>query len=227
MTIIKTMFYRCILTAVLFTASCTCAGDNKIEEKFIKAGLIDIHTIDKTIKVDLVNSDPVNNFFRENFYNGFKKAYLQKEVAQKLSVAQNYLKIKYPGYSLLIMDAARPRSVSRLMYEKMRGTKYEKFVANPDKGSMHNYGVAVDVTVINADGKEIDMGFTPFYKSNLLIYLGYGKLRIFGLNKEQKRNRKLLADVMKEAGFIPLSYEWWHFNGIPKDAARKKYQIIE
>ena len=125
------------------------------------------------------------------------------------------------------MDAARPRSVSQLMYDKMKGTKFEKFVANPKKGSMHNYGIAVDVTIVDENGKEIDLGFTPFYKSDLSIYWGYAKLKMFGLNEKQKKNRNLLSNVMKKVGFIPLSYEWWHFNGMPKDKARKRYQIIE
>ncbi|MGA1867578.1 MAG: hypothetical protein ACMUJM_03425 [bacterium] len=48
------------------------------------------------------------------------------------------------------------------MYDKMKGTKFEKYVANPKMGSMHNYGIAVDVPIVNRNGKEIDMGFTPF-----------------------------------------------------------------
>jgi D-alanyl-D-alanine dipeptidase len=125
------------------------------------------------------------------------------------------------------MDAARPRGISKLMYEKMKGTKLEKFVANPKKGSMHNYGIAVDATILDGNDKEIDMGFTPFYKSTLSIYWGYAKLKMFDLSEAQKQNRKMLSNVMKKAGFILLSYEWWHFNGMPKDDARKKYQIIE
>jgi len=200
---------------------------NEIEKKFEAAGLINVHAIDKSIKVDLVNSDPDKNYFRENFYNGLNKAYLRKEVAKKLSLAQKHLKSQFPDYSILIMDAARPRSVSQLMYDKMKGTKFEKFVANPKKGSMHNYGIAVDVTILDGNEKEIDMGFTPFYKSNLSIYWGYAKLKMFNLSETQKQNRKLLSNVMKRAGFIPLSHEWWHFNGMPKDEARNKYQIIE
>ena len=207
-------------------ASANCQA-NEIEKKFIEAGLVNVHAIDGSIKVDLVNSDPEKNFFRENFYNGLNKAYLHEEVAKKLSSAQKYLKSQFLGYSILIMDAARPRSVSQLMYDKMKGTKFEKYVANPKKGSMHNYGIAVDVTIVDGNGKEIDMGFTPFYKTNLSIYWDYAKLKIFDLSEAQKQNRKLLANVMKKAGFFPLSYEWWHFNGMPKDEARKKYKIIE
>lgn len=98
---------------------------NEVEMKFIKVGLVDVNDIDSTIQVDLVNSDPKKNFFRENYYNGLSKAYLRKEIAIKLSKAQKILKTRHPGYSLLILDATRPRSVSRLMYEKMKGTKFE------------------------------------------------------------------------------------------------------
>jgi D-alanyl-D-alanine dipeptidase len=201
---------------------------NEIENKFIKAGLVDINTIDSSIQVDLVNSDPKKNFFRENYYNGLSKAYLRKEIAIKLSKAQQILKTRQPGYSLLILDAARPNSVSRLMYEKMKGTKFEKYVANPKKGSMHNYGIAVDITIVDEKGKELDMGFSPFRKSTLELYWQFAKMKMgINLNKKQAGNRKLLSDTMKKAGFIPLSFEWWHFNGMPKDLARKKYQIIE
>lgn len=219
--------HQTVLILLLVFAQCNYCHANEIEEKFIKAGLIDIHTIDKSIKIDLVNSDPGKNFFRENYYNGLNKAYLREEVARKLSSAQKYLKSEFPEYSILIMDAARPRAVSQRMYDKMKGTKFEKFVANPDRGSMHNYGTTVDVTIVDGNGKEIDMGFTPFYKSDFSIYLGYAKLKIFGLSKRQKENRNLLSRVMKKAGFLPLSYEWWHFNGMPKDVARKKFRIIE
>lgn len=215
-----------LIFVIVFIAGSTCHA-NEIEKKFIKAGLVDIYTIDESIKVDLVNSDPDKNYFRENFYDGLNKAYLRREVAQKLSSAQKYLKAEFSDYSILIMDVARPRSVSQHMYDKMKGTKFEKFVANPNRGSMHNYGIAVDVTIVDENDKEIDMGFTPFYKSNLSIYWGYSKLKMFDLSEAEKENRKLLSTIMKRAGFLPLSYEWWHFNGMPKDEARKKYRIIE
>jgi D-alanyl-D-alanine dipeptidase len=217
-----------ISVMLVFIAGATChAKANELEKKFIAAGFVDIHTVDESIKVDLVNSDPDKNYFRENFYNGLKKAYLRKEIAQKLSQAQKYLKTQSPEFSIQIMDAARPRSVSKLMFDKMQGTKFEKFVANPKNGSMHNYGIAVDVTIIDATGKEIDMGFAPFYKNNLAIYWGFAKFKMVDLSKKQQENRKLLSTMMKKSGFFPLSYEWWHFDGMPKDEARKIYKIIE
>jgi len=201
---------------------------NEIEKKFVNAGLVDVKIIDATIQVDLVNSDPQKDYFRENYYDGLNKAYLRKEVAIKLSRAQELLKAKQSDYSLLISDAARPRSVSQKMYDKMKGTKFEKFVANPKKGSMHNYGIAVDITIVDGSGEEIDMGFNPFRRATLELYWAYAKKKIgLKLTSKQKNNRKLLADIMIKAGFIPLSFEWWHFNGMQKAEARSKYKIIE
>ena len=215
-----------IIVFVLFNSLVVHA--NEVQSKFINAGLINVNSIDNTIRVDLVNSDPKKNYFRENYYSDLKKAYLRKEVAAKLSKAQKILKAKHPKYSLEILDAARPRSVSQLMYNKMKGTKFERYVANPKKGSMHNYGIAVDITIVNEAGEELDMGFSPFRKSTVELYWMFAKKKLGAqLSAEQKMNRKTLAEVMTKAGFIPLSFEWWHFNGLPKNEARKRYQIIE
>jgi len=213
------------LQFLLVTAS---ASANEFERKFIKAGLINITVIDPTIQVDLVNSNSKKNFFRENYYNGLNRAYLQKEVAVKLAKAQAKLKSKHSTYSLQILDAARPRSVSQAMYDKMKGTNFEKYVANPNTGSMHNYGIAVDITIVDENQEELDMGITPFNKNTVQIYWEYTKKKLGKkLTDEQKKNRKLLSDTMTAAGFFPLSFEWWHFNGMEKEKARETYKIIE
>ena len=217
-----------LIFTILISFRAVYASANEMEKKFIKAGLVDIATVDPTIQVDLVNSDPKKNFFRENYYNGLQKAYLQKEVALKLSEAQKKLRAKYPSYSLLILDAARPRSVSQAMYDKMKGTKFERYVANPKTGSMHNYGIAVDITIVDENQNELDMGITPFNKNTVQIYWEYVKKKLGNkLTVEQKKNRKLLSDTMQASGFFPLSFEWWHFNGMEKEKARKTYKIIE
>jgi D-alanyl-D-alanine dipeptidase len=201
---------------------------NDIEKRFIDAGLVDVNTIDNTIQVDLVNSNSEKNYFRENFYGGLNKCYLRKEVAVKLSQAQKLLQTNHPELSLQTLDCARPRSVSVKMYKKMKGTKYEKYVANPQTGSMHNYGIAVDITIVDSSGKELDMGFTPFRKSDIELYWQFDKLKLGKkLTKQQKANLNLLHDTMTKSGFIPLRHEWWHFDGMPKDQARKMFKIIE
>jgi len=226
---IKIKIPRVIVVLLFLLATFSSqANANEIEKRFIAAGLINVSTIDPTIQIDLVNSDPDKNFFRENFYKGLRTAYLQREVAVKLAKAQEILKSKYPFYSLQVLDAARPHSVSQAMYDKMKGTKFERFVANPAKGSMHNYGIAVDITIVDGTGKGLDMGITPFRRSTVRLYWEYA-LKKLGkqLSPEQKSNRQLLSETMKQAGFLPLSFEWWHFNGMEKDLARKKYTIIE
>lgn len=215
-----------LLLIGLLTSSTSLAND--IEKNFLDAKLIDVNTIDNSIKADLVNSDPKKNFFEEDFYGGLSKAYLRKDIAVKLSKAQGILKKEYPNYSLQVLDAARPRSVSLAMYEKMKGTRFERYVANPDKGSMHNYGIAVDITIVDESGNKLDMGPSPFYSSHAEIYWQYF-LKKMGLkvSVEQQKNRDLLKHVLLKAGFYPLSHEWWHFNGMKKKDARSKYSIIE
>jgi D-alanyl-D-alanine dipeptidase len=215
-----------ILIACLLCSSGSAAND--IEKRFLEAGLVDVNRIDSTINVDLVNSDPAKNFFGENFYNGLSKAYLRKNVALMLSNAQRILKKKKPTYSLQVLDAARPRLVSRAMYEKMKGTPFERYVANPNKGSMHNYGIAVDITIVDESGNKLDMGPSPFYSSHARIYWQYLLKKVgFDASFAQQQNRDLLKRVMLKAGFYPLPHEWWHFNAMKKTDARSKYSIIE
>jgi zinc D-Ala-D-Ala dipeptidase len=215
-----------LLLFYLFSSSILLAND--IENKFIAAGLVDINTIDSSIKVDLVNANPTKNFFEADFYDGLGKAYLRKPIAKMLSKAQNILKKEHPSFSLQVLDAARPRAISRAMYKKMKGTRFEKYVANPKKGSMHNYGIAVDITIVDGKGNELDMGPTPFYKSHAQIYWQYFLKKVgFKLSSQQQENQNLLKQVMLKAGFYPLSHEWWHFNGMKKADARRTYSIIE
>lgn len=215
-----------IVIVALLNSSGVLAND--IENKFLKAKLVDVNQIDSSIKVDLVNSDSDKNFFEEDFYSGLNKAFLRKEVAVKLSKAQQILKNEKPKYSLQVLDAARPRSVSRAMYEKMKGTRFEKYVANPIKGSMHNYGIAVGITIVDENGNKLDMGPSPFYSSHAKIYWQYFLKKVgFDISPKQKENRALLKRAMLKAGFYPLSYEWWHFKGMKKEDARSSYSIIE
>lgn len=212
---------------LLTVPSGSAAQGCDLDQTFRAAGLIDVHSVDPSVRVDLVNADPSKNFFRRDFYHGLRTAYLRPVVARRLARAQNLLRSIRPGLSLQIMDAARPRSVSAAMYATMKGTRFEKYVANPIRGSMHNYGIAVDVTIVDADGNEIDMGFSPFYTSDLGLYARFALFTILGLSDAQRTNRALLADVMQRAGFRPLAHEWWHFDGMSTAEARNRFSIIE
>ena len=206
----------------------TLQANQNVEEKFLNAGLVPLSGIDPSIHVDLVNTDKEKNFFRKDFYGNLQECYLQKEVALKLQQAQKNLKKERPGYSLLIMDCARPRSVSKAMYEQLKDTSYKKYVADPKGGSMHNYGAAVDLTVIDDRGTMLDMGMTPFYKSGIEMFFSFmGHKLSPGLSEEERRNRALLKSVMQKAGFSPIALEWWHFNGYEKEIIRSRYEIVE
>ncbi len=218
----KTFF---LIICMLFSSGLLA---NDVEKKFLKAGLVNVNLIDSSIKVDLVNSDSDKNFFGEDFYIGLNKALLRKDVAVKLSKAQRILKEEKPQYSLQVLDAARPRSVSRAMYKKMKGTRFERYVANPNKGSMHNFGIAVDITIVDESGNKLDMGPSPFFSSHAKIYWQYFLKKVgLGISTTQQQNRDLLKRVMLKSGFHPLSHEWWHFNGMKKADARTTYSIVE
>lgn len=215
---------KLILLSIMVSFLCS----NDIENTFLENKLINVHKYEKSIIVDLVNSNKSNNIFAENFYNSLNKCYLQKEVALKLKKAQKILKDKYPRYSIIMMDCTRPRSVSWKMYNKLKNTPFEKYVANPVKGSMHNFGAAVDVAIVDENNKLLDFGINPFYKGKIKLGYEYIKHKILPkLTNEQIKNRKLLKDIMEKADFRSIKLEWWHFNGFSKNTIRKKYKIIE
>jgi D-alanyl-D-alanine dipeptidase len=216
-----------IVLLFLFSSSLSSV-ENDFEKVFIIHGLVDVQTIDPTINVDLVNSDSNKNFFRKDFYGSLTKCYVQKEVAVKLKRAQRILKRKHPEYSLLIYDGARPRSVSYRMFNQLKDTPLQRFVANPKYGSMHNYGAAVDLTIVDEKGKELAMGPNPFRKNLVqLAKLLHDLKTDKKLTKKEKENRALLKSVMKSAGFYPIELEWWHFNVGTKISILNKYKIIE
>jgi zinc D-Ala-D-Ala dipeptidase len=200
-----------------------------LEKEFLEAGLVDVQTLDSGIKVSLKYSTK-DNFTGADLYGDLEKAYLQKEAAGKLVKAEKLLKEKDPSYHLLIYDAARPLSVQKKMWDTMK-TSYSvkiKFLADPKQGGIHNYGMAVDIGIVDEKGKELDMGTSFDYFGELaspnceLAMLKQGRL-----TQQQIDNRKLLRNIMKEAGFSPIDYEWWHFNAGSLQYAKSTYKIIE
>lgn len=115
--------------------------------------------------------------------------------AQHLAVTQ--------GYKLKVFDAYRPLSVQRLMWSILPD---ERYVADPDKGSRHNRGMAVDCTLLDANGHELDMG-TPYDDFSERAWT-----TTTDLPANVRANRLLLQSIMNEAGFDVLPTEWWHFD---------------
>ncbi len=198
-----------------------------LERRLIEQGLLDVQTVDPSLLVDLKYARD-DNFMGENVYGDLRRCYLHPEPALMLKKAQGCLQARHSGLALLLLDGVRPRSVQQRMWEIVRNTPMQPYVANPASGSMHNYGAAVDVTIAGADGTLLDMG-TGVDHFGILAqpreeerFLSEGKL-----SAEQVANRKLLRNVMIEAGFQPLAIEWWHFNAFDKEVTRRRYTIIE
>lgn len=156
------------------------------------------------IRLNLVYSD-TSNFTHVKLYP-CARCYLRKETAAALVKASLIAKNK--GYRLRIFDCYRPYSVQVKMFELIGD---ERYVAKPGKGSMHNKGCAVDLSLDQPDGKPVDMG-TAFDDFSDKASYSYPLLSV-----EQKRMRSLLREVMTESGFKPYEAEWWHFNYFKTD----------
>lgn len=205
-------------------------AQGKLEQAMIRQGLVDIQKVDPTIRVELKYST-TDNFIGKDVYGDLTRAYLQPMAAQKLAKASKLLRQKHPELRLLVYDATRPRSAQWDLWNTLKHlpvTGRGKYVSNPRNGSVHNYGCAVDLTLAASDGKPLDMGTQFDYFGELAYPTKEAQMLKKGkLTQKQVANRQLLRSVMKQAGFAPLSAEWWHFNALSRAEARKQYKIVE
>ena len=130
------------------------------------------------------------------------RAFARKEVVEQLKKIQQELYKK--GYGLLIFDGYRPYAITVAFYQKASD---KNFVANPAKGSIHNRGCAVDLTLISLKtGKEVAMP-TPYDSFSAAAAANYAKVSPAAL-----KNRTLLISTMQKYGFTVMPNEWWHFD---------------
>lgn len=141
-----------------------------------------------------------DNFLGEKVYN-CGECYLRYKTLKALLVAQAKLKSK--GYRFKLFDCYRPLSVQQKMWALVSDPAY---VADPAKGSMHNRGGAVDLTLVDKSGNELDFG-TPFDFFGEQASHSYTELP-----KDVLKNRTYLKKVMTESGFTLFPSEWWHYN---------------
>jgi len=197
-------------------------------QRLEQMGLVNVTTLDSSLIVRLPYATTAN-FTGEVLYEDLDQAFLQPEAAAKLQQAVRILRRLHPEYRLLIYDAARPLSIQRRMWQIVQGTSHQIYVSNPAKGGgLHNYGAAVDLTLADRDGHPIPMG-TPFdhfgpeaHIDREAELVSQGKI-----TAAEAHNRQLLRQVMREAGFIPLRSEWWHFNALRLADAKLRYPLIE
>ncbi|HEY9835523.1 MAG TPA: M15 family metallopeptidase [Vampirovibrionales bacterium] len=163
--------------------------------------LVDIQEINPDIALD-IRYATTNNFLNVQLYS-IPRCLLRTSVAQKLSRVQEQLQSR--GLGLKVFDCYRPLSVTRKMWEVLPDPRY---VANPARGSRHNRGAAVDLTLIDARGNELEMptDFDDFSDRAARDYEGTD------VSPQARQNSQLLESVMTQQGFIPLITEWWHFD---------------
>ncbi|AWW31319.1 peptidase M15 [Echinicola strongylocentroti] len=201
-----------------------------LEKGLIAAGLENVKSHLPEIYVELKYST-TENFFGKDVYGQLVNCYLQPEVIQMLKEALKNLQEVNPDLTFLIYDGVRPRSVQQILWDDLDKPDSIKplYVANPQRGSLHNYGVAVDLTLANrSTGKPLDMGTHydyfgyPAYPDREDEMLAAGKITAL-----QVKNRKILRAAMKKAGFTEIGSEWWHFNAFSLRQAKERYEIVE
>ena len=195
----------------------------------VHADLVDVATLDPRFRFDIRYATR-DNFFGKKVYPEARCLLLRK-VADQVVRAQAWLDRHHAGYVLLFKDCYRPDSVQAVLYDAVRGTKKARYVANPNTrtGSIHSYGAAVDLTLVDPDGREVDMG-TPYDHLGRRAEPRHEArlLRQGKLTRAQVRNRKRLRRAMIEGGgFTMIRNEWWHFNAAPARQIRKKYRRLD
>jgi kynurenine formamidase/D-alanyl-D-alanine dipeptidase len=194
-----------ILPIALFLAAAPAfaqEGPPKESRPFREPDLVEIVRLDPTIRLD-VRYATANNLLGRPVY-AEARAFLQRPAAEALVRVNRLLKQK--GYGLLVFDGYRPWSVTKLFWDATPADK-KIFVANPKKGSRHNRGCAVDLSLYDlATGREADM-CGAYDEMSERSYATYERGP-----KEALRRRELLSETMEREGFSVYPAEWWHFD---------------
>ena len=170
---------------------------------------MELRHLDSTIIIDMRYAT-VDNFVKEKMYE-CGRCFLRPKVARQVVKAHRILQKK--GLGLKMLDCYRPLPVQQKLWDKFEDPRY---VTPPSKGSMHNRGAAVDLTIVGKKGKQLDMGTT---------YDFFGKEAhhaYTNLTKEVLANRKLLKETMRIVELKPITTEWWHYS-----YQSKKYELSE
>ncbi len=169
----------------------------------------DIGLLDTTILLDLKYAT-VDNFVQMKMYN-CGRCFLRPAVAQLIIAAHQELQQKQLG--LKLFDCYRPKPIQELLWKKVPNANY---VTPPWKGSMHNRGAAIDLTIVDKNGQELDMG---------TAYDFFGKEAHHTFTNHSPKivaNRKLLKELMVNFNLRPIRTEWWHYS-----YQKEKYDISE
>jgi zinc D-Ala-D-Ala dipeptidase len=201
---LKSLSVKLLIAFTIIYILTSCASSKPPHEKgdFRETDLIELIKLDNTLKLDIRYATN-NNLAGKPVYTE-ARAFMQKPAALALVKANEQL--RQLGYGLLIFDGYRPWDVTKLFWD-ITSKENRIFVADPKKGSKHNRGCAVDLSLYDlATGKEIEM--TGVYdEMSERSYPNYT-----GGTDQQRKMRDLLRSKMEANGFSVYDYEWWHFD---------------
>ena len=205
--------------AILIGASATCLLTARAQDN---VPLVDLRTVDPTIVIDLRYAGS-HNIAGHPLYPPGTRPMIRPEVAQRLASAQKFLH-RY-NYGLRIWDAYRPRSVQ---VELWKAAHNNDFVADPNAGagSLHSWGLAVDATLTDTWHRPVTMptDFDDFTPAAMWKYVGS--------DPSIRTHLYTLQIAMRDAGFLGLRSEWWHFTlenwqkFLPPEEARRALQVM-
>ena len=189
---------RSLAPLLLALASCAAPALVIETEPPTQDPLVEVAAQDGRIRVLAVYATP-DNFVGEALYPE-PRIFLRRSAMERLSRVQSALESR--GMGLMVFDGYRPWSVTRRMWEVIGDPDY---VADPSKGSRHNRGMAVDVTLVDGRGNRLPMptdfdAFVPEARADAEVL------------EPMRTNRRVLIEAMAAQGFRVLSSEWWHFD---------------
>lgn len=193
-------------------------------------GLIDLQLVVPSIISD-VKYATVNNFTGKILYKKQFGLYAVEDLVAAVAEMDRWITRYLPGYKIVIFDAARPISVQKEMFEIVRDTPFESYIANPygeTPGGFHNYGLALDLTLADNNGHLLDMG-TDYDFFGVASHSGIERelLENRAINKTAYANRMLLYSIAGRAGLLPHPQEWWHFQISYEEDSKKKYSLLD
>ena len=170
----------------------------------------------------------INNFAGRVLYEpGIDCGWLRCEAAAGLESAAAWLAVHRPGHTIIVLDALRPQRVQTAIWADVVGTPMQPYFAEPVRGSIHSFGMAVDVSLLRPDGHEVDMGSAfdemdevshPEFHERLLASGRLGAAHI--------EERRWLREAMAQGGFAGIPTEWWHFDHGDRAHVRREFPRV-
>jgi zinc D-Ala-D-Ala dipeptidase len=170
----------------------------------------------------------VDNFVGRDLYGSLDCAWLHHLAAAGLRRAAALLAREAPGHRLLVLDALRPHRVQIQLWDHLEGTDLRQYVADPALGSIHSFGMALDATLVDARGRELDMGSGYDEMTEMSHPRLEGQHLAAGrLTPAQHRHRELLRGVLRAGGFHGIDNEWWHFEMLDRQHVRHHFTRVD